>query len=311
MTTAACRFRRRAGRAPSMRARPCWRWAARAGRGSAPTADGLNTLAAKGVTVSPLKPANCGFTVAWSEVFRDRFEGQPLKGAALSFGPQTVRGEAMITRRGIEGGAVYALSAELRDAILGSGRATLHIALRPDLASRRSDRAAVVAPGKAIVVELVAQGRAAFARRHRPVAGGGDHVRASRCRRYRRKNSRSGSTPYRSNSTALRRSRAPSRPRAGSRSTNSTPISCSAVCPAPSPPAKCWTGKPRPAATCCRPRSRPAPQRGGDVLKWLDKPGLEPIELTARSVIWRGGTFAAAACSRGLASDWPSACRLC
>jgi len=95
----------------------------------------VDTLAAKGVTVSPLKPANCGFTVAWSEVFRDRFEGQPLKGAALSFGPHTLRGEAMITRSGIEGGAVYALSAGLRDAILGSGRATLHIALRPDLAA--------------------------------------------------------------------------------------------------------------------------------------------------------------------------------
>jgi uncharacterized flavoprotein (TIGR03862 family) len=96
----------------------------------------VDLLAAKGVTVSPLKPANCGFTVAWSGVFRDRFEGQPLKGAALSFGPHTLRGEAMITRSGIEGGAVYALSAALRDAILGSGRATLHIALRPDMETR-------------------------------------------------------------------------------------------------------------------------------------------------------------------------------
>jgi uncharacterized flavoprotein (TIGR03862 family) len=96
----------------------------------------VDMLAAKGVRVSPLKPANCGFAVAWSDVFRDRFEGQPLKGAALSFGPQTLRGEAMITRNGIEGGAVYALSAGLRDAILGSGRATLHIALRPDMEAR-------------------------------------------------------------------------------------------------------------------------------------------------------------------------------
>jgi uncharacterized flavoprotein (TIGR03862 family) len=91
------------------------------------------TLAAKGVKVSPLKPANCGFTVAWSDIFRGRFEGQPLKGIALSFGAHSVRGEAMITRNGIEGGAIYALSAELREAILGSGEATLHVALRPDL----------------------------------------------------------------------------------------------------------------------------------------------------------------------------------
>jgi uncharacterized flavoprotein (TIGR03862 family) len=93
----------------------------------------LETLAAKGVAISPLQPANCGFTVAWSDVFRDRFEGQPLKGVALSFGSQSIRGEAMITRTGIEGGAIYALSAGLREAIVDIGDATLRIALRPDL----------------------------------------------------------------------------------------------------------------------------------------------------------------------------------
>jgi hypothetical protein len=93
------------------------------------------TLAAEGVAISQLQPANCGFTVAWSDTFRDRFEGHPLKGIALWFGARTVRGEAMITREGIEGGAVYALSAELREAIAGTGQATLRIALRPDLES--------------------------------------------------------------------------------------------------------------------------------------------------------------------------------
>ena len=89
-------------------------------------------LAARGVQISPLRPANSGFTVAWSDIFRDRFEGQPLKGVALTFGAHSVRGEAIVTRTGIEGGAVYALSAELREAI-DRGRATLHVALRPDL----------------------------------------------------------------------------------------------------------------------------------------------------------------------------------
>lgn len=93
----------------------------------------VDCLAAKGVAVSKLRPANSGFTVAWSELFRARFEGQPLKGVALTVGAHTVRGEAMITRSGIEGGAVYALSAELREAVLGLGQATLMIALRPDL----------------------------------------------------------------------------------------------------------------------------------------------------------------------------------
>jgi uncharacterized flavoprotein (TIGR03862 family) len=93
-------------------------------------------FAAKGVTISKLRPANCGFTVAWSDIFRDRFEGQPLKGIALSFGPHSVRGEAIVTRTGIEGGAIYALSADLREAILGSGQATLQVALRPDLVTK-------------------------------------------------------------------------------------------------------------------------------------------------------------------------------
>ena len=90
-------------------------------------------LAAKGVQISPLRPANSGFTVAWSDIFRDRFEGQPLKGVALTLGARIERGEAIVTRTGIEGGAVYALSAELREAIDTSGGATLHLALRPDL----------------------------------------------------------------------------------------------------------------------------------------------------------------------------------
>jgi hypothetical protein len=93
------------------------------------------TLRARGVTVSPLRPANSGFTVAWSDIFRDRFEGQPLKGIALSFGPHRLRGEAVITRTGIEGGAIYALSAVLREAVENSGQTTLRVALRPDLAT--------------------------------------------------------------------------------------------------------------------------------------------------------------------------------
>jgi uncharacterized flavoprotein (TIGR03862 family) len=93
----------------------------------------VETLVAKGVQISPLRPANSGFTVAWSDIFRDRFEGHPLKGVALTFGAHSVRGEAIATRTGIEGGAVYALSAELREAIIRSGQAMLDVALRPDL----------------------------------------------------------------------------------------------------------------------------------------------------------------------------------
>jgi uncharacterized flavoprotein (TIGR03862 family) len=93
----------------------------------------VERLAARGVAIVPLRPANCAFTAAWSDVFRDRFEGQPLKGAAFSFAAQTIRGEAIVTRTGIEGGAIYALSAVLREAIATSGEAILRVGLRPDL----------------------------------------------------------------------------------------------------------------------------------------------------------------------------------
>ena len=96
----------------------------------------MEMLAARGVKISALRPANSGFTVAWSDIFRDRFEGQPLKGVALSFGTHSVRGEAVVTRSGIEGGAIYALSAELRETILSAGRATLQVALRPDIETK-------------------------------------------------------------------------------------------------------------------------------------------------------------------------------
>ncbi|MBS0295861.1 MAG: TIGR03862 family flavoprotein [Proteobacteria bacterium] len=89
-------------------------------------------LAERGVATAPFRPANVGFDAAWSEVFRDRFAGQPLKGVALTFDRRRVRGEAMVTRYGLEGGAIYALSARLRDAIGAEGHADLWFDLRPD-----------------------------------------------------------------------------------------------------------------------------------------------------------------------------------
>ncbi len=88
---------------------------------------------AAGIAVADLKPANCGFRVEWSEVVRQRFAGTPLKPIALAHGETRVRGEAIVTATGLEGGAVYALSAVLRDAIAAHGRATLAIDFRPDV----------------------------------------------------------------------------------------------------------------------------------------------------------------------------------
>ncbi len=100
-------------------------------------------LVAAGATVTPLRPANCAFRADWSAAFAERRQGAPLKRIALTFAGQTVRGEAVITRDGLEGGAVYALSAPLRDAIAAKGEAILVIDLRPDVAAEElADRLA-------------------------------------------------------------------------------------------------------------------------------------------------------------------------
>ena len=91
-------------------------------------------LADLGVALEPLRPTNCGFVVPWSDVFRSRFEGQPLKRVAIRFDGLVALGEAVITRDGLEGGAIYALSAPLRDAIAERGRVRVEIDLKPGLA---------------------------------------------------------------------------------------------------------------------------------------------------------------------------------
>jgi uncharacterized flavoprotein (TIGR03862 family) len=91
-----------------------------------------DVMAGRGISVSRLRAANCGFRVNWSSHMRERFAGQPLKNIALSFGAERVRGEAVVSRDGIEGGAVYALSARLRDAIERDGEALLTVDLLPD-----------------------------------------------------------------------------------------------------------------------------------------------------------------------------------
>jgi len=89
-----------------------------------------------GIVVAPLRPANCGFLVGWSAIFRDRFEGKPLKRIALSFGERTARGEAVITGKGLQGGGLYALSDVLREAIASRGHAVLLIDLLPDRSAK-------------------------------------------------------------------------------------------------------------------------------------------------------------------------------
>ena len=93
-------------------------------------------LEQRGVRVVPLQPANCGFDIGWSEHFRSRFAGRPLKSVVASLtdssgATHTRQGECIITDTGIEGGLVYALCASLRDEINAKGAALMRLDLLP------------------------------------------------------------------------------------------------------------------------------------------------------------------------------------
>ncbi len=92
----------------------------------------VEILSEMGVSTAPLTSANAGLEIAWSDHFRTGFAGHPLKRIAVGAGGAMIRGEAVVTTRGLEGGALYALNPDLRKA-LAAGSAKLTIDLRPDL----------------------------------------------------------------------------------------------------------------------------------------------------------------------------------
>ncbi len=90
-------------------------------------------LASRDIPLSPLRAANSGFTVSWSDIFRQRFAGHPVKTVKISFAGKQIPGELMITDKGVEGGAIYALSAPIRAEIEKNGSAIVTVDLRPGL----------------------------------------------------------------------------------------------------------------------------------------------------------------------------------
>jgi len=99
-------------------------------------------LIKRGIRVAALKPSNCGFDVAWSDHFRDRFEGFPLKSVILSFIDSMgnefhKQGEFIVTATGVEGSLIYTLSAHLRDEIETNGSAIIKLDLAPGWSHQR------------------------------------------------------------------------------------------------------------------------------------------------------------------------------
>ncbi|HKI54693.1 MAG TPA: TIGR03862 family flavoprotein [Anaerolineales bacterium] len=85
-----------------------------------------------GAQVEALRPANCGFDVAWSEHFREKYDGHPIKTVVLSFGNFRQQGEFIVTKDGLQGGLIYTVSAMIRDEIYANGEAVISLDLKPD-----------------------------------------------------------------------------------------------------------------------------------------------------------------------------------
>lgn len=96
----------------------------------------VELLAERDAAVVPLRPANVGVRVRWTDAFSGRFAGTPLKHVAVrvrGHDAPPVRGDLMVTRDGLEGGPVYALGAAIRDTLDADGRAVLEVDLRPGI----------------------------------------------------------------------------------------------------------------------------------------------------------------------------------
>jgi len=96
----------------------------------------VETLAMRGIDVAPLRPANCGFDIGWSEFLARKHAGAPLKPVVAHWRDargieHALQGECVLTATGIEGSLVYAIAADLRDAIQRDGETTLHLDLAP------------------------------------------------------------------------------------------------------------------------------------------------------------------------------------
>ncbi|TVO59129.1 TIGR03862 family flavoprotein [Denitromonas halophila] len=106
-------------------------------------------LSLAGIDIAPLAPSNCGFELAWSAHFRERFAGEPLKTVALRFTDTAGhmhhrQGECLVTAAGLQGPLIYALSAALRNA-LADGPVGITLDLLPDH-SEAQLRQALAAP---------------------------------------------------------------------------------------------------------------------------------------------------------------------
>ena len=97
----------------------------------------LDTFSKKGIKTKPFKASNCSYQVAWKDKFIQKHEGTPLKNITISCNNRIQKGEAVITKFGLEGNSIYGLGPQIRDKLLTDSKATVFIDFKPSLTAEK------------------------------------------------------------------------------------------------------------------------------------------------------------------------------
>lgn len=93
----------------------------------------LDLFLKKGIQTLPFAPSNCAFQVDWKQEFISKNAGQPVKNSTLSCGGKIQKGEVVLTKFGIEGNAIYALSNEILLELSENGSSEILFDFKPSL----------------------------------------------------------------------------------------------------------------------------------------------------------------------------------
>ncbi|MGU3398392.1 TIGR03862 family flavoprotein [Brucellaceae bacterium D45D] len=118
----------------------------------------IKPFSEQGIEISALRPANCGFDIEWSDYFKFRFAGEPVRSVTITSDAGTTQGEFVISAYGVEGSLIYAHSSALRDALASSGRADLVLDLAPGRSLQRLETDLARQDGKSSFANLLRKG---------------------------------------------------------------------------------------------------------------------------------------------------------
>ena len=96
----------------------------------------LDTFTKHGIKTTPFKASNCAFQIVWDKEFITVYDGQPLKNISISIGETQQKGEVVITKFGLEGNAIYALSPMIQTQLSERQEASISVDFKPTLSSK-------------------------------------------------------------------------------------------------------------------------------------------------------------------------------